>query len=64
MIPIVEDVPRAEMLRIVFSIFRVGIFSSLFGFLVGGLSIHKNVSTTAAICALGDSVGDRNSVTG
>ena len=59
-----EDVPRADIFRIVFSIFRVGIFSSLFGFLVGGLSIHNNFSTSAAICALGDNMGDRNRVTG
>ena len=49
-----EDVPRADIFRIVFSIFRVGIFSSLFGFLVGEWSIHINISTSAAFCAFGD----------
>ena len=47
-----------------FSIFRVVLFSSFSAFCVGGLSIHSNFSTSAAICALGDYVGDRNRVTG
>ena len=50
----VEDLPRADIFQVVFSIFRVGIFSSLFGFLVGEWSIHINFSTSAAFCAFGD----------
>ena len=54
MIARVQDVPRADIFQYVFSIFRVGIFSSLFGFLVGEWSIHINISTSAAFCAFGD----------
>ena len=35
-----------------------------FRFSTWWLSIHNNFSTSAAICALGDYVGDRNRVTG
>ena len=41
----VEDLPRADIFQVVFSIFRV---------LVGEWSIHINFSTSAAFCAFGD----------
>ena len=54
---------RGQVLAEVFD-FSCWHFSSLFGFLSGGLSIHITFSTSAVICALGDNVGDRNRVTG
>ena len=48
---------RGQVLAEVFD-FSCWHFSSLFGVLAGGLSIHITFSTSAVICALGDSVGD------
>ena len=60
----VDDMPLAEIVRAGFLLFVMASFLHFFGFLVGGLSIHINFSTSAAICASGDYVGDRNRVTG
>ena len=56
-------VPRAAILFAVTN-FRVGVFSSVFGFSFGGFSIQRNFSTSAAICALGERGDNRNRVTG
>ena len=59
-----EDVPRA-VISLVFTNFYVSAcFFHFSVFSVGGMSIHSNFSTSAAICAIGERGDNRNRVAG
>ena len=63
----VEDVPRAVILLDIISSYEFFVsacFLQFSVFSIGGLSIHSNFSTSAAICALGERGVNRNRVTG
>ena len=60
----VEDLPRAVILFSSYEFFVSACFLQFSVFSIGGLSIHSNFSTSAAICALGERGVNRNRVTG